>query len=175
MKQSGVWAQFQDQDLDQIAYLELCHGRRRRRQHRDGRNIGVAMDAGVIPWGDGEAAWIWSNKSVKAPAGPDHRLWRWNYKRVLRYVQGSCCEKPNHSAYDPRALRADLCHHSHGRRPHCRLPLRPTSRLAALLNPPKGQRGAVRNLQIATAAVDTPVCACLSLAILDIPKVHISD
>ena len=172
----GLGANSKIKDLDQIAYIDRAMDDVGVDSIETAVTIAVAMDAGVIPWGDGKAALIWLEQIGRNSAGPDHRLRRCSYRQCFgMYRVPAVKTRPFPLTIRVRLkVSADLRHHSHGCRPHCRFAVATNIlRCSGFVEPLKKewQRGAVPEPAIATAAVDsTGMCLFIAFAILDIRR-----
>ena len=112
-------------DLDAIAELnELCNNYGLD-TIETGVTIGVAMEGGVIPFGDGKGAINLVHEMGKGtPTGRMLGNGAATAGRAYGVTRVPVVKGQAMPAYEPRAVkgyRHHLCHHHHGRRPHCRI------------------------------------------------------
>ena len=144
-----------------------------------GVTIGVAMEAGLIQFGDAQGAirLLQGGRQGHA-AGPDPRQRRGGDRQGSSASSGSRWSRARPCRPTIRAaiqgIGVTYATTTDGRRPHRRLRhRRPTSSTSAATSIPlkaEGQIELSRNLQIATAAIDsTGMCLFIAFAILDQP------
>jgi aldehyde:ferredoxin oxidoreductase len=174
-----IWALGADaciKDLDEIAYIDRAMDDVGTDSIETSVTIALAMDAGVIPWGDGKAALDLVGQIGKGtPLGRLIGSGAAVTGKVFGMTRVPVVKNQSIPAYDPRAVKgvgltyatspmgAD---HTAGYAVTANI-----LKVGGFIDPLKkdGQAELSRNLQIATAAVDsTGMCLFIAFAILDI-------
>ncbi len=166
-------------DLDAIARLDRMDDDFGLDTIEMGATVAVAMDAGLAKFGDAQAA-IDLVKQV-GQGTPLGRMLGSGAAVTGQGLRGRARARgqgPGHAGLRPArdpGHRRDLRHHHHGGGPHRRLRRHATNilKVGGDVDPltPEGQVELSRNLQIATAAIDsTGMCLFIAFAIRDQPE-----
>jgi aldehyde:ferredoxin oxidoreductase len=173
----GLGANAKINDLDVIAYCDREMDEVGVDSIDTAVGVGVAMEAGIIPWGDGKAALELIKEIRKGtPLGRILGCGAAAVGRIYGVTRVPAVKGQAIPAYDPRAVKGEGltyattpmgADHTAGYAVATNI-----LKVGGFVDPLKkeGQVELSRNLQIATAAVDsTGMCLFIAFAILDIP------